>query len=405
LLGPVFPLISHLGIRPDRLAGEKVSFVYVANIAGSASGSLITGLILMDSLTIAELNLLISSLGALIGLGILFIKLRRRILPSCLAAAFCLSGVLMWVSAQGIYEKLLYKDKAAQSQPFAAVVENRSGVITVAKNGTVYGGGVYDGRFGVDLVNDVNGIFRPYSLGAFHPEPREVLMIGLSSGSWAQVHAHHPQLEKLTVVEINPGYLGLISESPVSQSLLDNPRVEIIIDDGRRWLRRNPERKFDAVVMNTTFHWRANSTNLLSVEFLELVRSHLKPGGVVMYNTTASLAAMKTGLTVFAHGYRLYNVLVASDDPITVDSARLRRLLSDYSIDGRPVLDPARNEDRRVLDNLLASLQPSPGPAGLYQIETKESVLARTGDCRLITDDNMLTEWGTGCERPQTPPE
>jgi spermidine synthase len=398
LLGPIFPLISHLGIRPDLRAGEKVSFVYVANIVGSVSGSLVTGLILMDALNIAELNLLVSLLGASIGLGFLLVKLRRRVLPVSLAVVFCLSGAWMWVSARGIYEKLLYKDKVEQHEPFTAVIENRSGVITVAGDGTVYGGGVYDGRFSVDLVDDVNGIFRPFSLGAFHPAPREVLMIGLSSGSWAQVVAHHPRVEKLTVVEINPGYLQLISESPVSRSLLDNPRVEIVMDDGRRWLRRSPDRRFDAVVMNVTFHWRSHSTNMLSTEFLHLVRSHLRPGGVVMYNTTASLAAMRTGLTVFASGYRLYNVLVVGDAPIEIDADRLRRQLGDYSIDGRKVLDLARDEDRRALEELLAILEPSAGPPRTFQVETRESVLARSEDCRLITDDNMLTEWGTGCE-------
>ena len=37
-------------------------------------------------------------------------------------------------------------------------------------------------------------------------------MIGLSSGSWAQVIANDPDVASLTVVEINPGYLSLIAQ-------------------------------------------------------------------------------------------------------------------------------------------------------------------------------------------------
>jgi spermidine synthase len=116
-------------------------------------------------------------------------------------------------------------------------------------------------------------------LSYFHPNPREVLMIGLSSGSWAQVIANHPQVQHLTIVEINPGYLRLIRRNSEVASLLRNPKVQIEIDDGRRWLVRNTGRKFDAIVMNTTFHWRSNASNLLSSEFLQLIREHLNPGG------------------------------------------------------------------------------------------------------------------------------
>ncbi|MBZ5585763.1 MAG: hypothetical protein LAQ30_26930 [Acidobacteriia bacterium] len=103
-------------------------------------------------------------------------------------------------------------------------------------DGTVYGGAIYDGRFSVSLVDDRNIIARAYALSAFHPAPKDVLMIGLASGSWAQVVANHPQVEKLTLVEINPGYLNLIPHHPEVASLLHNPKVDIVIDDGRRWL-------------------------------------------------------------------------------------------------------------------------------------------------------------------------
>ena len=90
------------------------------------------------------------------------------------------------------------------------MVETKGGVAAVTREGLVYGGGVYDGRMSIDFVDDVNGIFRPFSVSAFHPAPRRVLMIGLSGGAWAEVVANHPQLDELVVVEINPGYLKLI---------------------------------------------------------------------------------------------------------------------------------------------------------------------------------------------------
>ena len=48
-------------------------------------------------------------------------------------------------------------------------------------------------------------------------------MIGMGSGSWAQIVANNPDVETLTIVEINPGYVQLIAEEPLVASVLDNP--------------------------------------------------------------------------------------------------------------------------------------------------------------------------------------
>src|SRR6185295_170187 len=102
---------------------------------------------------------------------------------------------------------------------------------------------------------------------------------------------------------------------PAVKSLLENPKVDFVIDDGRRWLSRHPERKFDFIVMNTTYHWRAHSTNLLSEEYLRTVREHLNPGGVHYFNTTSSPEAQRTAATVFPYAMRIINFIAASDSP------------------------------------------------------------------------------------------
>src|SRR5208337_4126235 len=100
----------------------------------------------------------------------------------------------------------------------------------------VWGGGIYDGIISTDFVPDRNGLFRPLSIGYWHPAPREVLVIGVSCGAWTQLVASHPEVEKLVAVEIDPGYLRLVRKYPQVRSLLDNPKVSFEIDDGRRWL-------------------------------------------------------------------------------------------------------------------------------------------------------------------------
>ena len=250
----------------------------------------------------------------------------------------------------------------------------------------VLGGGAYDGRINTDLVHDSNMLFRPFSMSYWHPAPRDVMVIGLSTGAWTQVLIHHPQVQAMTVVEINPGYFDLIRKYPEVSSLLTNPRITYAVDDGRRWLVRNPSARFDVIVSNTSFHWRGHISNLLSVEFLELIRQHLKPGGVFFYNLTSSPEALLTGVTVFPHAIQIGSCLAVSDTPFDFDIERWKRVTAAYRIDGKPLLDLQKPEDRQAFDNMSATYT---------RASREESVRmrARNAASRMITDDNMGMEW------------
>jgi spermidine synthase len=377
----------------------RTAMLYLANILGSAAGSVLTGFVLMNYLGLVAIDatLVLAGIGCVLLLIVTVdIPLREKRKRAALAAVFGIVAAIAIPRLSGDVLENLQAKEVPGANSFTEVVENRSGIITVIDHSIVFGNGMYDGRFNTDLVHDVNGIVRPYALSLFHPAPRDVLMIGLATGSWAQVLANNPDVASLTVVEINPGYLTLIAHAPEVASVLNNPKVKIIIDDGRRWLRAHPNQHFDAVVSNTTWYFRASVTNLLSVEFLDLVRHHLNPGGIFFYNTTSSDRVQRTACLTFAHGARFTNHMVVSDTPIAWDFQRWRRTLASYRIDGRPVFDLARDQDRAELDRLVSwqsSLAPGSARTLDRPIEPCADVLARTAGKLAVTDDNMGSEW------------
>jgi spermidine synthase len=276
---------------------------------------------------------------------------------------------------------------------FTDVVENRHGVIAVSNTGRVFGGGGYDGVISTDLVNDRNIIKRAYGVAGFHPHPAQILMIGMSTGAWAQVLANMPGVEHIKIVEINPGYLQLIRKYPQVASILRNAKVEIVIDDGRRWLVHHPDERFDVIVQNSAEHWRAHSTNLMSVEYLRLIRRHLRPNGVFHYNTTWSQDALFTGFTEFPYGIRVVNFAAVSDAPMRFDAARFLEVVREFRIDGKPVFDLTRSADRASFDSLALFATSIDRPPVDYGLERRESTLSRLTGAKTITDDNMLPEW------------
>jgi spermidine synthase len=378
--------------------GQRLSWLYLANILGSAAGSLTTGFVFMEVWRTRTIGLLMALLGLAMTAGLLVAgRVRGRSLA--LSAVGLVAATVVVVLAnpllfEDLYVRLLYKRLYASDLRFDDLVETRSGVVAVTPAKEVFGGGVYDGVISTGLTPDRNSIVRAYAMAAMHPRPREVLAIGLSGAAWAQVLVNMPGVERLTVVEINPGYLEVIRRHPEVASLLENPRVDVAIDDGRRWLNRHPDRAFDVIVANTTFHWRAHATTLLSREYLELVREHLRPGGIYAFNTTESEDAMKTAFTVFPHGLRHMNFVTVSDSPIQFDVERWRRALVEWRIDGKPVFDLAREDQRRRLDRILAVANTLDDEGYVRDaLEPREQVLARVAEARVITDDNMVTEW------------
>ncbi len=397
--GSVLPYLAELSIAADSKAGMRTAFLYLANIFGSAAGSVVTGFVLMDYLGLVAIAAILAAAGAACALVLIMaltISDNERLWRAALAAMIgFVALVTIPLLSEHVLENLQWKGMAAASN-FVDVVENRSGIITVTDDGTVYGHGMYDGRFNTDLKKDSNGIVRPYALSLFHPAPRNVLMIGLSSGSWAQVIVSNPNVVSLTIIEINPGYLTLIAKEPEVASVLSNPKVTIITDDGRRWLRGNPARQFDAIISNTTWHFRASVTNLLSVEFLDIVRRHLNPGGIFFYNTTDSDRVQRTGCLAFTYGARFTNHMVVSDEPIAWDFRRWRQTLESYRIDGASVFDTSRAQDRVMLaqfESWHESITSKNARVDERPIEPCPDLLMRTAGKRPVTDDNMGSEW------------
>lgn len=389
--GALLPYLSQFGIAADARAGQKTALLYFSNIIGCATGAVLTGFVLTDHFGLKQMAVLLLVAGTTCALVLAVVTpaatRRERLRFGAIATTVLVLGITVnAVFAQRLLENL--QSKSIATHDFAEVVENHSGIITVDTNGTVYGNGMYDGAFNTDIKHDRNGIIRPYTLSLFHPAPREVLMIGLASGSWAQVIANNPEVASLTIVEINRGYLEIIAKQDDVKSVLANPKVKIIEDDGRRWLSHHPEAHFDAVIVNTTWHFRANASNLLSSEFMELVKQHLNNGGIYLYNTTNSRRAQRTACTAFAYGAHFLNHMVVSQSPIDWNTPRWRRTLEAYSIDGKAEFAAGNAGDQAAVDRLMTDYRKD-GP----MFEQCPQLLAATEGKTPITDDNMGTEW------------
>lgn len=396
----MFPIAHHIGSQQTGgYIGRSVSRVYFCNIIGSTLGPLVTGYVLLDHLTLDECLLLLA-----LGTGALAIVCAFR----SHKLGILLAGVCSWliIATSGWVADLeLIPAVARATQPelpvgsqVEHVVQNRHGIIYTVKlpdgqPDIVAGNNAYDGRVSVDMRRNISGLDRAMVLLAVHPMPERVLVIGLSTGAWARILSSSPRVKEVIAVEINPGYVEVIKEYDEVAGLLTDPRVRLIIDDGRRWLRRNPEESFDLIVMNTTFYWRAYSTNVLSREFLELLASHLRPGGIVGINSTKSGDVLQTARAVFPfverRGSFIYSSLTndfrVHDDALTV--------YRELTLNDKPVFDESDFSHGGLVRNMIDS----------SFVAHEDQFSGLTPSPAVITDQNLLVEHAHGKLRGQFP--
>src|SRR4029077_19375220 len=178
------------------------------------------------------------------------------------------------------------------------------------------------------------------------PKPRSVLVVGFGAGVTAGTFVTYPEIERVTICEIEPLIPQMISGYFTEQNynVVKDPRVQIVYDDARRFILTSRE-KFDVITSDPIHPWVKGAASLYTREYFELVKRHLNPGGVVtqwvpLYESTveAVKSEIATFLDVFPHGTVWANningggydlVLLAQDGPTRIDIGALAARFGD----------------------------------------------------------------------------
>jgi len=117
-----------------------------------------------------------------------------------------------------------------------------------------------------------------------HPSPRRVLLLGGGLGGAVDEVLKHPSVERVTCVELDP----LVVESvrghfaPGAWRVLGDPRVELVLGDGRAFLKR-AEGAFDVVLNAQAPPTTAQLNRYYTRECFREVARVLEPGAVFAF--------------------------------------------------------------------------------------------------------------------------
>jgi spermidine synthase len=327
-MGASFPLLQKIALTDLGSIGKRVGSVLLANIAGSAVGSIVTGWIALTYVgSDGSLKLLTAISGLFLGLAVLAGRpptpLRRAaagLACACaIAATFALpAGSRLWAVLHGV---------SSQRVVFAEDASGLSVLKPDARGATVFLNGIGQSWIPYGNIHSVLG-----ALPAFiHPDPREAIVIGLGSADTVYSLAGRPELTRVTCIEIIGPQLATLQEwakrtaDPGLVSALSDPRITHVNGDGRAYIMRSTHR-FDIVEADALRPTSAYSGNLYSLGYFELLRSRLAPGGIAV--TWAPTARIHDTFTaVFPHALSFGDILMGSDEPIRFEPPEIRARL------------------------------------------------------------------------------
>ncbi len=401
--------------------GAQIGVVYASNTLGTVAGALVAGLLLLRVLgiqwTLKTAVLLDLGIAATVILGHEVQRIRAIAAGAggrgrqCIllgGAAAALISVLLpsWdprLLTFGVFRRsdqppptfaayragmeryeVAYGEEGTDAR--VLVVKSPDGIVSLVTNGKA------DASNGTDMSTQMLIGHIPM---LFHPNPKNALVVGLGSGvTVASVVSHHPGAP-VDCVEILPEVKEAARWfAPWNNEVLDNPELNLVIDDARSFIRTS-SRTYDVIVSEPPNPWMAGVGNLFAREFYKDCLARLRGDGLMVqffhaYEMSDDLVRVmaRTFVESFPHVYT-FNTGSAQADFIFLGSR------SALAVDFRRFRE--RFDAPDVRKDLARIGIRSPGALLLLQSHSPETLVRLTGYGRINTDDIPIFE----CEGPR----
>jgi spermidine synthase len=353
VLGLVIVPVTLLGMPFPWLLSEyktttEVGRLYAMNTLGAVAGALVSGFVMLPWIGASAASWTAGLVSAALGLVWAGGK-RMRVFVSVVAAV---GGALAVLRHTGGARQRVQGILSSEFAQVDFVAEGPDSTLWVARERSNGARALVIDGFRASGEGPGTGYMRwmghlpALATGPLH----SALVICFGTGQTADaVRMHRP--EALTLVDVNPAVFQAAPLFARNHAVLDDPSVRAVVMDGRAFLRRNPNARFDVITLEPMPPNHAGVNNLYSREFYELLRAHLQVAGSVAQWLPLHLVAPEhmraiigTFVQVFPHA-RLWidpggtGILVAGMQPWSLRTTDLTLPLSASDIAAHFLLD------------------------------------------------------------------
>jgi spermidine synthase len=407
-MGGVFPLTVRIYASGADRVGRDVGTAYSVNTLGAIIGSFAAGFVVLPLIGLQRGLGLGALTTVLLASAFLLVSSRPRAvrlsaaaaLPALAAVAIAL--VPRWSLehfSAGLFRVSIAKDIIETNKWSLPVLDYyHDGIATTVsverwgKTIALKNNGKVDASNGDDMATQIMVGLMPlvFHASALDHAPR-VAVVGYGSGVTIGAVTQFP-IEHADVVELEPAVVEAGSRffARYNHEPEKNPRVRVIIGDGRNFLTQADD-KYDVIISEPSNPWITGVSNLFTVDYWQLARGRLKDDGVFcqwaqLYEMSSK--NIKTILRSFAEVFPYTYVfsaedlssdviLVATNHPLGLDVAALQKNWRDARLAAE-----LKRGGVESAEDLIA-----------YLLLTPDEIPAFTAGSPVNTDDNALIEF------------
>jgi len=350
LWGLSFPLALASLTGRDEDSGALVGEVYAANTVGAILGAVGFSIVLIPWVGTQGSQQALIALSMIAGL-VLFYKSGLSGSGYFGVAAAALVGLILFATVSEApwlaiaYGRRMSLQTAPGTPLYVGEGRNSSVVVSQLPGGQIY----------FHVSGKVEASTEPYDMrlqrmlghipALIHKDPKSVLVVGFGAGVTAGTFVVHPEVENITICEIEPLIPQASSKyfGRENHNVFHDPRTHMVYDDARHFVLTTND-KFDIITSDPIHPWVKGTATLYSKEYFELVKQHLNPGGVItqwvpLYESDFETvkSELATFFDVFPNGTIWGNdingegydiVLLAQVEPTKIDIDKMQQRLT-----------------------------------------------------------------------------
>jgi len=415
LMGMVMPLVLVWASTDPARSVTMVGRSYAINTIGAIGGAFLTGFFLIPKISTKHTLLFSAAICAIVA-GIAYQPrdtVRDRQLNRSLAVgATAVFVILLFIGAPrmnlgdlsvGAYDSLVrklantregVKDESTkqgdvQAHRLLMYEEGQTSTVTVRKDWDMTSMSINGRTNASDRIDMPTQVMLGQIPLLVAPSIKNGLIIGFASGVSVGSMLQSP-IETVDCVELEAATIaGSRFFEHVNNHPLEDPRLKLLIDDARTYLRVTPTR-YDMIISEPSHPWVPGVANLFTKEFFEVTRDRLNDQGVFVQwvqiyqlSTESLRSVLATFHNVFPHVllFRVGGVakgkdliLVGSKHPLNLDRI------------------PERISDPRIAAELARVNLKSETDVRSWFVCDENRLRPAVADAKINTDDNMHIE-------------
>ena len=401
-MGAQFPLVIKLMARKLETLGRHVGRAYACNTIGAIVGSFVAGFILIPGLGLQTTLISAVFLNVLLGITILAFGSRFSFNVKIYALPAVLMFSVLMAQSIGPWDKSVISSGSFMPYRIGDLKEAelkknkilffKEGMHTTVTTELSVSGNIFlrvNGKTDASLALDMRTqLLSGYLPMLFHPDPKSTLVVGQGSGITLGAVEQFP-VKEIKLVEISPAVIeGSRFFDPFNHHALDDKRVTLRLEDGRNHIALTGD-TYDVIISEPSNPWISGVGALFTVNFFELLKKRLNPGGVacIWVHTNMSPESFKSIIRSFSQEFPFVSMWesIAGDDYLLIGSEKEYGL--SYEKAQRYLSDEVVGRDlRRIGINNVPDLLS-------LMIMSREKLQEFSASAPLHTDDNSLLEF------------